>query len=51
MNLYFLQAAIGAYLLATAGYAAYFIKPELKQAAEKSLWVAAAGFLFHVAYF
>lgn len=51
MNLYFLQAAIGAYLLATAGYAAYFIKPELKQAAEKSLWAAAAGFLFHVAYF
>lgn len=51
MNLYFFQAAVGAYLLAAAGYAAYFIKPDLKQAAEKSLWVTVAGFLFHLAYF
>lgn len=51
MNLYFLQAAFGAYLLAAAGYAVYFVKPDLKQVAERSLWVAAAGFLFHLAYF
>jgi cytochrome c-type biogenesis protein CcsB len=51
MNLYFLQASIGAYVLATAGYVAYIIKPDLKQVAEKSLWAAAAGFLFHIVYF
>jgi len=51
MNIYFFQAALGAYLLAAAGYVAYFIKPDLKQVAKTSLWVTAAGFLFHLAYF
>ena len=51
MNLTFFQAALGVYLLAAAGYIAYFIKPERKQVATASLWITAAGFLCHVAYF
>ncbi len=51
MNLLFFQLAFGSYLLATAGYIAYFIKPELKWTATASLWVTVLGFLLHIAYF
>lgn len=51
MNLLFFQVAIGLYLLATAGYIAYIIKPERKWTSMVSLWVTFSGFLFHIAYF
>ncbi len=51
MNLLFFQLALGAYLLASAGYIAYFIKPEQKWTATASLWVTVLGFLLHIAYF
>jgi cytochrome c-type biogenesis protein CcsB len=51
MNLLFFQLAFGSYLLATAGYIAYFIKPEHKWTATASLWVTVLGFLLHIAYF
>ncbi len=51
MNLLFFQLAFGSYLLATAGYIAYFIKPEQKWTATASLWVTVLGFLLHIAYF
>ncbi len=51
MNLTFFHAAISVYLLATAGYIAYFIKPEKKWTAAASLWLTFAGFLLHIAYF
>jgi cytochrome c-type biogenesis protein CcsB len=51
MNLLFFQATMGFYLLATAGYIAYFVKPERKWTSTASLWVTFAGFLFHLAYF
>jgi cytochrome c-type biogenesis protein CcsB len=51
MNILFFQAAMGTYLLTTAGYIAYIIKPERKWTALASLGAAVTGFLFHVAYF
>ena len=51
MNIFFFQAAMGAYLLSAAGYIAYIIKPELKRVAGASLWAAFGGFLLHLAYF
>ena len=51
MNLLFFQVAMGFYLLATAGYITYIIKPERKWTSPASLWVTFSGFLFHVAYF
>ncbi|HEY6010156.1 MAG TPA: c-type cytochrome biogenesis protein CcsB [Nitrospirota bacterium] len=51
MNLTFFQVALGMYLLSAAGYIAYFIKPEKKQLATTSLWIAVGGILCHVAYF
>ena len=51
MNLLFFQLTMGVYLLATAGYIAYFIKPEQKWTAALSLWVTTTGFLLHIAYF
>src|SRR5512146_3586061 len=51
MNLLFFQAATSAYVLAAAGYLAYIFKPDRKWAADASLWVAVAGFLFHISYF
>jgi len=51
MNLTFFHAAISVYLLATAGYIAYFITPDKKWVATASLWVTFSGFLFHLAYF
>jgi cytochrome c-type biogenesis protein CcsB len=51
MNLLFFQLAFGSYLLATAGYIVYFIKPEQKWTATASLWVTVLGFLLHIAYF
>jgi cytochrome c-type biogenesis protein CcsB len=51
MNLSFFYAAMAGYLLAAAGYIAYFIKPERTQTAALSLWATFAGFLLHLAYF
>jgi cytochrome c-type biogenesis protein CcsB len=51
MNLLFFQLALGAYLLATVGYIAYFIKPEQKWTAAASLLVTLLGFLLHITYF
>lgn len=51
MNLIFFQAAMGIYLLATAGYIAYIIKPDRKWTAGASLWLTFSGFLLHLAYF
>lgn len=51
MNILFFEAAMGAYLLSTAGYVAYIIKPEKKWTAGASLRAAFAGFLLHLAYF
>ncbi len=51
MNLFFFQAATGAYLAAATGYIAYIFKPSQKWAASASLWATFAGFLCHVAYF
>ena len=51
MNISFFQAAVSVYLLATAGYIAYFIKPDTKRLATTSLWATVGGFLLHIAYF
>jgi cytochrome c-type biogenesis protein CcsB len=51
MNLLFFQAAIGAYLVAAAGYISYIFKPDRKWTGTFSLWATVAGFLFHVLYF
>lgn len=51
MNLFFYQAATGAYLLAATGYIAYIFQPDRKWSAQASLWATFAGFLCHVAYF
>jgi cytochrome c-type biogenesis protein CcsB len=51
MNLFFYQAATGAYLLAATGYIAYIFQPDRKWSAQVSLWATFAGFLCHVAYF
>lgn len=51
MNLIFFQAAISVYLLASAGYIAYIMKPDLKWVSRASLWGTLAGFAFHIAYF
>ncbi len=51
MNLFFFQAATGAYLLATSGYILYIFKPDKKWTGTASLWVTVTGFLCHVAYF
>lgn len=51
MNLLFFYTAMACYLLAAAGYIAYFVKPERKPAAALSLWATIAGFLLHLAYF
>jgi cytochrome c-type biogenesis protein CcsB len=51
MNILFFEAAMAAYLIATAGYVVYIIKPELKRIATAALWAAFGGFLLHLAYF
>jgi len=51
MNLLFFQATLGVYLLATAGYIAYFIKPGRQWIAGASLWTTVAGYVLHLAYF
>lgn len=51
MNLIFFHAAIGLYVLSTAGYIAFIVKPELKKIALLSLITAVAGFACHMAYF
>ncbi len=51
MNLTFFQIAMGVYLLASAGYIVYIIKPEQKWTATASLWATISGFLLHSAYF
>jgi cytochrome c-type biogenesis protein CcsB len=51
MNLLFFQIAMGLYLLATAGYITYIVKPERKWTSSASLWVTVSGFLFQIAYF
>ena len=51
MNLLFFQIAMGLYLLATAGYITYIVKPERKWTSSASLWVTFSGFLFQIAYF
>jgi cytochrome c-type biogenesis protein CcsB len=51
MNLLFFQVALGLYLLATAGYITYIVKPERKWTSSASLWVTLSGFLFQIAYF
>src|ERR1700690_44617 len=51
MNLLFFQIAMGFYLIATAGYITYIVKPERKWTSTASLWVTFSGFLFQIAYF
>lgn len=51
MNLLFFHAALGGYLLATAGYVAFIINPERSRAASLSLWTTAAAFALQTAYF
>lgn len=51
MNILFFQIALAAYVLSAAGYIAYILKPDRSWTGTASLWIAAAGFLGHVAYF
>jgi cytochrome c-type biogenesis protein CcsB len=51
MNLTFFYAAMAVYLSATAGYVAFFVKPERKRIAAFSLGLTFLGFFLHFAYF
>lgn len=51
MNLYFFYLAIGAYLLAAAGYLVFMLKPEKAGTASLSLRITLAGFIAHLIYF
>lgn len=51
MNLPFFYTAGIVYLIAAVAYGAYFIKPERPRTADIALWLTAAAFLLHAAYF
>ncbi len=51
MNLLFFYAAGIVYLIAAAAYIAFFIKPERPKLSVIALWLTAAAFFLHVAYF